>query len=350
MTPTTLHIAGRDIGPGHPPYVVAELSANHGQDLAQAVALVEAAVAAGADAVKLQTYTPDTLTLDCDARPFQIRDTIWAGRTLYDLYREAYTPWEWHSRLRDVAQSCGLALFSSPFDPTAVEHLERMHVPAYKIASFEVVDLPLLRCVGRTGKPVLLSTGMAADEEIDAALATLRAAGSGPIALLKCTSAYPAAADEMNLRAIPRLAERFGVPVGLSDHALDPAVAIAAVALGACVIEKHLTLSRATPGPDAPFSVEPAELRSLVAALRTAHAALGVATPELSPGEIASRRFRRSLFAVRDIRAGELLTVDNVRSIRPADGLPPKDLDAILGRPAASAIPRGTPLEWRHVG
>jgi N-acetylneuraminate synthase len=328
---------------------VAELSGNHGQDFAQAVRLVEAAAAAGADAVKLQTYTPDTLTLDCDRPEFQIRGTIWAGRTLYDLYREAATPWDWQPRLRQVAREHGLELFSSPFDATAVDFLEAMDVPAYKIASFEIVDLPLLRRVAATRKPVILSTGMATWEEIDEALRTLRDAGSGPIALLKCTSAYPAGTGEMNLRGIPRLAEVFGLPVGLSDHTLDPAVPVAAVALGAAIVEKHLTLSRAQGGPDGPFSLEPHEFAEMVRAVRAAYQALGSAELAISPGEEVSRRLRRSLFAVRDIRAGQRFTAENVRSIRPADGLHPRHLEQLLGGTARVDIPRGTPLAWDHV-
>jgi N-acetylneuraminate synthase len=343
------HIAQRAIGPGQPPYLVAELSGNHGQDFAQAVRLVEAAAAAGADAVKLQTYTPDTLTLDCDRPEFQIHGTIWAGRTLYDLYREAATPWDWQPRLRQVAREHGLELFSSPFDATAVDFLEAMDVPAYKIASFEIVDLPLLRRVAATRKPVILSTGMATWEEIDEALRTLRDAGSGPIALLKCTSAYPAGAGEMNLRGIPRLAEVFGLPVGLSDHTLDPAVPVAAVALGAAIVEKHLTLSRAQGGPDGPFSLEPHEFAEMARAVRAAYQALGTAELASSPSEEVSRRLRRSLFAVRDIRAGQRFTAENVRSIRPADGLHPRHLEQLLHGTARVDIPRGTPLGWDHV-
>jgi N-acetylneuraminate synthase len=342
-------IAGRAIGPGEPPYIVAEISANHRQDFQQAVAIVRAAAEAGADAVKLQTYTADTLTLDCDRPPFRIRGTIWNGRTLHDLYREAAMPWDWQPKLREVAHGLGLTLFSTPFDATAVAFLESLSVPAYKIASFEIVDLSLLRCVAATGKPVILSTGMATLEEIDEALRTLRQAQAGPVALLKCTSAYPAGPDEMNLYGIPRLAEVFGVPVGLSDHTLSATVPVAAVALGATIVEKHLTLSRAQGGPDCAFSLEPAEFQQMAAAVRTAHQALGSAQFGAGPGEVASCRLRRSLFAVRDIRAGERFTTENVRSIRPADGLPPRYLDRVLGATARVAIPRGTPLAWEHL-
>ncbi len=342
-------IAGRAIGPGQPPYVVAEISANHGQDFQQADALVRAAAAAGADAVKLQTYTADTLTLDCDRPPFRIQGTIWNGRTLYDLYGEGSMPWDWQPRLRDVAQEHGLVLFSSPFDATAVDFLESIEIAAYKIASFEIVDLPLLRRVAAPAKPVILSTGMATLEEIDEAVRTLREAGAGPLALLKCTSAYPAGADEMNLQSIPRLAEIFGVPVGLSDHTREAAVPVAAAALGAAIIEKHLTLSRTLGGPDRDFSLEPTEFQQMAAAVRTAYRALGSAQFGAGPGEAASRRLRRSLFAVRDIRAGQRFTAESVRSIRPADGLPPRYLDRVLQGTARADIPRGTPLAWEHL-
>jgi N-acetylneuraminate synthase len=347
--PTPLTIAGRAIGPGEPPYIVAEVSANHRQDFQQAVAIVRAAAEAGADAVKLQTYTADTLTLDCDRPEFRIRGTLWNGRTLHDLYGEASMPWEWQPKLRDVARGLGLTLFSTPFDATAVAFLESLAAPAYKIASFELVDLPLLRCVAATGKPVILSTGMATLEEIDEAVQTLRQAQAGPVALLKCTSAYPAGPDDMNLRGIPRLAEVFGLPVGLSDHTLSTTAAVAAVALGATIIEKHLTLSRASGGPDCEFSLEPAEFRQMAAAVRAAYQALGSAQFGAGPGELDSRRLRRSLFAVRDIRVGERFTPENVRSIRPADGLPPRYLDRVLRATARVDITRGTPLAWEHL-
>ena len=350
MSQSGVHIAGRTIGPEHPPYVVAELSANHGRRFQQAVALVQAAADAGADAVKLQTYTPDTLTLDCDAPPFHLTETIWAGRTLYDLYREAAMPWAWQPELQRVAHDCGLELFSSPFDATAVAFLEEMSRAGLQDRVVRAGRSAPLARRGPTGKPVILSTGMATLDEIDEAVATLRQAGCRELVLLKCTSAYPAGAAEMNLRAIPALAQRYGVPLGLSDHCLDAAPPVAAVALGACFIEKHLTLARAGGGPDAAFSLEPAEFAAMVRAVRTAYAALGRPEPQLAPGEEASRRLRRSLFAVRDIRAGEHFTGDNVTSIRPADGLHPHYLDQILGRPARSDIARGTPLAWSHVG
>jgi N-acetylneuraminate synthase len=343
-------IAGRRIGPGEPPYVVAEMSANHGQDFATAEAIVRAAADAGADAVKLQTYTADGLTLDCDGPPFRIEGTVWAGRTLNDLYREAAMPWQWQPKLKRIADGLGLALFSTPFDASAVDFLQQMQVPAYKIASFELVDVPLLRRVARTGMPVILSTGMATLGEIGEAVHVLRSAGCRQLALLKCTSAYPATADEMNLRTITHLAQVFDVPVGLSDHSLEPAVPVAAVALGACIIEKHLTLSRARGGPDTAFSLEPDEFARMVRSVRAAHAALGTVHYGPCEQEAAAVPFRRSLFAVAPIKAGSLLTRENVRSIRPGHGLHPRHFDAILGRPARVDIAAGTPLDWRHVG
>ncbi|MGE3540903.1 MAG: pseudaminic acid synthase [Candidatus Tectimicrobiota bacterium] len=342
-------IQDRQIGPGRPAYIIAEMSANHQQDFAQAVKLVEAAKAAGADAIKLQTYTPDTLTIDCDQAPFRIQGTLWAGRTLYDLYGEAYTPWEWQPRLQQIAQELGLHCFSTPFDSTAVDFLEDMHVPAYKIASFENVDLPLLRRVARTGKPIIMSTGMAELAELDEAVRTIREAGGTQLALLKCTSAYPALPAEANLRTIPHLAEAFGVVAGLSDHTLGWAVPVAAVALGACIIEKHFTLSRALAGPDSAFSLEPSEFRAMVEAVRSAEQALGTVHYGVSPHEAPSRMLRRSLFVVQDIKTGEPLTSENIRAIRPGHGLHTRYLDDVLQRRASQDIPRGTPLRWTHI-
>lgn len=339
-------INGRPIGAGHPAYVIAELSANHGQKLDHALAIVRAAAGAGADAIKIQTYTPDTLTIDCDAEWFRIKGTLWDTRNLYDLYREAYTPWEWHEALRDAAHDAGLDFFSSPFDATAVDFLEHLGAPAYKIASFECVDLPLLKRVAVTGKPVIVSTGMASRDEVEEAVSTMREAGDSPIALLKCTSGYPARAEDMNLRTIPDLASAFNVPVGLSDHTLGSDVAVAAVALGACIVEKHLTLSRADGGPDGAFSMEPAEFAVMVEAIRRVERALGHVRYGATPEEEKSRVFRRSLFVVRDMRAGERFTADTVRSIRPGYGLHTRHLEEVLGRSAACDIPRGTPLAW----
>jgi N-acetylneuraminate synthase len=347
---TELRIGSRRIGPGEPVYVIAELSANHHQEFDEAVRLVHAARIAGADAVKLQTYTPATITLDCDSSEFRLgAGTLWAGRRLYDLYREACTPWEWQPRLLDAAHEIGLELFSTPFDDSAVDFLEAMGVGAYKIASFEIVDLGLIERVARTGKPVIMSTGMATLPEIAEAMRTARDAGAEEVALLKCTSAYPAPPDEMHLRTIPDLAAAFQVPVGLSDHTLGGEVAVAAVALGACIVEKHFTLSRSRPGPDSAFSLEPSEFRAMVDAIRVVERALGEVHYGPANRERASLVFRRSLFAVEDIAPGEPFTRRNVRSIRPGTGLAPKHLGALLGRYAAVAVPRGTPLRWEHV-
>jgi len=342
-----IEINGRKIGVDQPTFVVAELSANHRQSFEEAVRLVKAAKSAGVDAVKLQTYTPDTITIDADMPVFRIRGgTIWDDQSLYDLYKEAYTPWEWQPKLKEIADGLGLDLFSTPFDHTAVDFLERMDVPAYKVASFEIVDLPLIRRIAGTGKPIIMSTGMATLSEIDEAVRTAREAGATQIALLKCTSAYPAPAEEMNLRTILHLAQAFGVPAGLSDHTLGIAVPVAAVALGACIVEKHFTLSRDVAGPDSAFSLEPHEFKAMVEAIRVAEQALGTVRYDVTDQEAASRVFRRSLFVVRDIKAGETFTRDNVRSIRPGDGLHTRYLDAVLGRRASRNVKHGTPLSW----
>lgn len=345
MTP--FEILGRRIGAGFPVYVVAEVSANHNQSLDRAVELVEAAIAAGADAIKLQTYTPDTITLECDRPEFRIASgTIWDGKTLYDLYREAYTPWEWHAPLKAIADRAGVAFFSSPFDETAIDFLAELQVPAYKIASFELVDLPLVRRAARKGKPLIMSTGMASLAEIDEAMRAARGVGASSIALLKTNSAYPAPAEEMNLRTIPHLSESFGVPVGLSDHTLGSAVAVAAVALGACIIEKHICLSRKVPGPDSAFSMEPSEFREMVDSIRVAEKAVGGVSYDVTPKQRSSIVYRRSLFVVRDVRAGQVLTEADVRSIRPGHGLPTKYYEEVIGRKAAVDIGRGTPVSW----
>lgn len=344
-----LTIGDRQIGPGRPVYIVAELSANHQHSFDTAAELVRKAAECGADAVKIQTYTPDTITLRCDNPFFQIRGTLWDGRTLYDLYQEAYMPWEWQPRLKSLANELGMDLFSSAFDPSAVDFLEGMGVPAHKVASFELVDIPLIRKMAGTRKPLILSTGMATMEEIEEAVRSARVAGCTELALLKCTSAYPAPPEEMNLRHIPMLAERFGVPAGLSDHTMGTAAAAAAVALGACIVEKHFTLRRADGGPDSAFSLEPGEFREMVQAIRTAEKALGSAGAGLHPEEDKSRAYRRSLFVVADVKKGELLTEQNVRSIRPANGLHPRHLPEVLGRRAARDLERGTPLSWDMV-
>lgn len=347
----TIHIGHRSIGPGCPTYVIAELSANHNQDFDEAVRIVRAAKEAGADCVKLQTYTADTITIRSNRPEFRIGGgTLWDGRTLYDLYGEASTPWDWQPKLKALAEEIGIDLFSSPFDATAVDFLETMQVPAYKVASPELVDLALIEKMARTGKPLILSTGMATLGEIDEAVLTARRTGAAGIALLKCTSAYPALPEEMNLHTIPHLSETFGVPVGLSDHTLDMAVPVAAVALGACIIEKHLTLSRGAPGPDCAFSLEPHEFRAMVEGVRVAEKAVGQVEYAIGPREAVSRAFRRSLYVVKDTCAGDPFTTDNVRSIRPANGLPPKYLSEVVNRVASQDLEAGTPLEWWHVG
>jgi len=341
-----IKVGKRSVGSGQPVYVVAEVSANHHQKFDRAVKIIHAAKDAGADAVKLQTYTPDTMTIASNRAEFLIQGTIWNGRNLHELYSEAYTPWEWQPRLKQVANDLGLDLFSTPFDATAVDFLEQMKVPAYKLASCELVDIPLIRKIARTGKPLIISTGMGTVEEIEEAVATARQAGTSEIALLKCTSAYPAPPEEMNLRAIPELSQRFGVPVGLSDHTMGIAVPVAAVALGACIIEKHLTLSRSEPGPDSAFSLEPHEFKAMVDAALVAEKALGEAHFRLGAKEAESRVFRRSLFVVQDMKRGEAFSAENVRSIRPGHGLHPRHLAEVLGRHAARDIERGTPLSW----
>jgi pseudaminic acid synthase len=342
-----IEVGNRRIGPGEVSYIIAEMSANHAQGFEQAVRILHAAKEAGADAVKLQTYTPDTMTIPSDEEHFRIRGgTLWDGRTLYDLYNEAYMPWEWQPKLKEIAHGLGLDLFSTPFDHTAVDFLEKMDVPVYKIASFELVDIPLIQRVAKTDRPIIMSTGMATLAEIDEAVRTAREAGATQIALLKCTSAYPALPEETNLRTIPHMAEAFGLPLGLSDHTLGIAVPVAAVALGACIVEKHFTLSRSILGPDSSFSLEPHEFKAMVEAVRFAEKALGGICYEVSENEIPSRVFRRSLFVVADMKAGEKFTLDNTRPIRPGNGLPPKYLKNILGRRASREIKRGTPLDW----
>jgi N-acetylneuraminate synthase len=339
-------IAGRRIGPGHPPYVIAEMSGNHNGDIKRAFALLDAAKKAGADAVKLQTYTADTITIDHNGPGFRIEGGLWNGRTLYELYQEAHTPWDWHPQLFAKARELGIAIFSSPFDSTAIEFLEKLEAPAFKIASFEIVDLPLIQRAAKTGKPLIISTGIASLGEIAEAVEAARAAGGREIALLHCTSGYPTPPEDSNLRTLPHLAEAFGVVAGLSDHTPGTAVPVAAVALGAALIEKHFTLRRADGGPDAAFSLEPEELAELVANCRTAWSALGKISYELEASEKGNKTFRRSLYAVQNIPAGGILTAENVRSIRPGYGLPPKHLPDVLGKRAGRAIARGTPLNW----
>jgi pseudaminic acid synthase len=343
-------IAGQHIGAASRTYIVAELSANHRQSFEQAVRIIEAAKDAGADAVKLQTYTADKITLRSKKEHFRIAGgTLWDGRTLHDLYQEAFTPWEWQPKLKRLADDLGMHLFSSAFDESAVDFLEQMNVPAHKVASFELVDVGLIRKMARTGKPLIMSTGMGSDAEIAEAVQAALGAGAIGIALLKCTSAYPAIPEEANLLAIPELARRFDCPAGLSDHTMGVAVPVAAVALGACIVEKHICLKRSDGGPDSVFSLEPEEFKAMVDAVRTAQKALG--SPIFGPSKVEanSLRFRRSLFVVEDVKRGEVFTRKNVRSIRPADGLHPRHLDEILGQRAACHIERGTPLRWTMV-
>lgn len=346
MTESTVAIGGRLVGDHLPCFIIAELSANHLGSLERALSLCRAAKSAGADAVKVQTYTPDTITANVHDSPFLIRGGgIGEGRTLYDLYAEAHMPWEWHAPLQREADRLGLSFFSSPFDATAVDFLEQLGVPAFKIASFELVDLPLLRRVAATGKPLIVSTGMASAGEISEALQVIGQARARTV-LLKCTSAYPALPDQMNLRTIPDMRERFGVPIGLSDHSMDPAIAVAAVTLGACVLEKHLTLRRADGGPDASFSLEPQEFAETVRSVRQAEAALGRVSYGDTTGERATRQFRRSLFVVRPVHAGEPFTRENVRSIRPGDGLHTRYFEHVLQRSATRDVEAGAPLAW----
>jgi len=349
MKPSMLSINGHSIGPGHPPYIIAEMSGNHNGDLGRAFEIMVAAKEAGADAIKLQTYTADTITIDHDGPGFKIKGGPWDGRTLYDLYEEAHTPWDWHEKLFEKGRELGIAVFSSPFDATAIDFLEGLNCPAYKIASFEIVDLPLIARVAATGKPLILSTGMADKEEIAEAVNTARDAGCGELALLHCVSAYPATPQEANLHTIGDLAESFGAVVGLSDHTPGVAVSVAAIALGACIIEKHLTLDRSDGGPDAGFSLEPDELSGLVKGCRAGFDALGEVSYARTNGEEGNANFRRSLYVVRDIAAGEILSGDSVKSIRPGQGMAPKHYEAVLGRRAKHAIRRGTPLNWSDI-
>lgn len=343
-------INNRRIGPGCAVYIVAEISANHHQDFDQAVKLIEAAKKAGADAVKLQTYTPDTITIDCKADYFQAgKGTPWEGRMLYDLYGEAFTPWKWQPKLKKIADEIEIDLFSTPFDPTAVDFLEKMDVPAYKIASFEIVDIPMIQKIAKTGKPIIMSTGMATLSEIEEAVSTIRKEANNQTALLKCTSSYPALPENMNLATIPHMAEAFDVIVGLSDHTLDIAVPVAAVALGASIIEKHFTLSRSISGPDSSFSLEPDELNAMAKAIRKTEKALGKIHYGISKSEETSRIYRKSLFAVQDIKANDNFSAKNVNSIRPGHGLHPRYFYEVIGKQAKHDIKRGTPLSWNLV-
>lgn len=341
-------LSGRRIGPDAAPFVIAEMSGNHNQSRERALAIVDAAAASGAHALKIQTYTPDTMTLDLNEREFRISDpkSLWAGRSLYDLYADAYTPWEWHGPIFERARERGMVPFSSPFDATAVDLLESLEAPCYKIASFENTDIPLITRVASTGKPLIISTGMATLAELDVSVRAARDAGCRDLVLLKCTSTYPATPENSNLRTIPHLRELFGCEVGLSDHTMGTGVAVASVALGATVIEKHFTLDRAEGGVDSAFSMEPAEMAQLVSDSERAWRALGGIHYGPTDAERRSLQYRRSLYIVEDLRAGDILTARNVRAIRPGLGLPPGDLDVVLGRAVTRDVARGTALSW----
>lgn len=345
-----IRIGERFLGEGEPTFIVAELSANHLQDYRRAEETIRAAKEAGADGVKLQTYTPDTITMDCDNEYFQIKQgTIWDGTTFYKLYQEAYTPWDWQPKLMKLANELGMECFSSPFDFTAVDFMEEMKMPAYKIASFEIRDIPLIRKIARLGKPVIMATGIAYLEDIERAVRVCREEGNEQIVLLKCTSTYPTPYEDMNIKVLPNVAETFGCLTGLSDHSMGTAVAVASVALGAKMIEKHFTLSRADGGPDAAFSMEPEEFRRMADDVRIVEKALGEVTYKLTDKQEKSREEGRSLFVVKDMKAGEIFTEDNMRSIRPAFGMAPRHYEEILGKKARTDIRRGTPLGWEHV-
>ncbi|SDW09598.1 pseudaminic acid synthase [Tepidimicrobium xylanilyticum] len=342
-----IEIAGRKIGDSYPVFIIAEMSANHLQSYDRAVETIRKAKWAGADAIKLQTYTPDTITINCDNEYFQIKQgTIWDGTTLYKLYEEAYTPWEWQPKLKKVAEEEGLIFFSSPFDNTAVDFLEEMNVPAYKIASFEITDIPFIEYIASKGKPIIISTGIATLSDIEETLAACKRMGNSQIALLKCTSAYPSPMEDINLKVIPNMKDTFNTIVGLSDHTLGHTVALGAVALGAKIVEKHFTLDRADGGPDAKFSMEPDEFKEMVERIRDLEKALGQVTYELTEKQRNSREHSRSLFVVKDIKKGEVFTHENVKSIRPGFGLATKYIDDILGKRARCDIKKGTPMSW----
>ncbi|OZG73779.1 pseudaminic acid synthase [Hahella sp. CCB-MM4] len=342
----TVTINGRTLGNGHPPYIIAELSANHNGSLERALSIIDMAHRCGADAIKLQTYKADTITFDSDKEDFQIHGGLWDGKTLYELYEWAHMPWDWHKPLFEHARKLGITIFSSPFDDTAVDLLEDLGAPAYKIASFEAIDLPLIRYTASTGKPLIISTGMATEDEIQEAAAAAADAGCQELVLLHCVSGYPAPAEDYNLRTLTDMMDRYNCLVGLSDHTIDNAAAIASVALGACLIEKHVTLDRKGGGPDDSFSLEPDDLKMLCESSRTAWQALGSVDYSRKASEVGNAKFRRSLYAVKNIRKGEPFTLENVRSIRPGFGLAPKHREEILGKSAAHDIEAGTALNW----
>ncbi|PTO65270.1 pseudaminic acid synthase [Vibrio splendidus] len=344
-----ISIDGRRIGSDYAPYIIAELSANHNGDINRAFQIMEEAKKSGADAIKLQTYTHETITMDCDSEEFQIHGGLWDGQTLYNLYKGAHMPWEWHKPLFEKAKELGITIFSSPFDFTAVDLLESLDAPAYKIASFEVIDLPLIKRVAQTGKPMIISTGMANKEEIAEAINTARDNGCEELVVLHCVSGYPAPADQYNLKTIADIAERFEVLSGLSDHTIDNATAVASVTLGACLIEKHVTMDRHGGGADDSFSLEPHELTALCKDTKTAWQAIGKVNYERTEAEKGNVKFRRSLYVVKDIQVGEVLSPDNVRSIRPGFGLAPKFYDEVMGKKATIEITAGTPLSFQII-
>lgn len=345
-----MKIGKRNIGEKHPVFIIAELSANHGQKYELAVETIKAMKKAGADAVKLQTYTPDTMTIDCDNKYFKItQGTVWDNKNFYDLYKDAYTPWEWHPKLKKLANELGLEFFSSPFDKSAVDFLDKLDAPAYKVASFEITDIPLIEYIAKKGKPVIFATGIAELADIKLAVQTCRKVGNNQIVILKCTSAYPAKIEEMNLRMIPDLQKRFKTIIGLSDHAMNNIVPITATALGAKVIEKHFILDRKMGGPDAGFSMEPLEFKQMVQAIRDTEQSLGTVNYQLSPKMKKSREFSRSLFVVKDIEPGEKISLENIRSIRPGFGLAPKYLPKILGKKVNCQLKRGTPFSLKYL-
>lgn len=341
-------IGTRQVGPGQRPYLIAEMSGNHNHDLGRALAIVDAAAESGADAIKLQTYTAETMTLNLRAPGFVIEDpkSLWHGRQLYELYEEAHTPWDWHGPIMERAAAHGIDCFSSPFDATAVDFLESLGVPAYKIASFEMTDIPLIRKVAATGKPMIISTGMASVAEIGTSVAAAKAAGAQDIVILKCTSTYPATPENSNLATIPNMRETFGCAVGLSDHTMGCGVAVASIAFGACLIEKHFTLARADGGVDSAFSMEPQEFRLMREECDRAMQAIGTITYGGTKAEEASKQFRRSLYIAQDLAPGDVLTADNLRAVRPGFGLPPVFLDSLLGQAVARPLPAGTPASW----
>jgi N-acetylneuraminate synthase len=340
-----IEVAGRQIGIHYPPYVIAELSANHNGKIENAFRMIQEAQKAGVDAVKLQTYTPDTITLNCNSEDFKIHGGLWDGRTLYDLYQEAHTPWEWHKPLFEHAHKLGITIFSSPFDSTAVDLLEDLNAPAYKIASFEAVDLPLIQYVARTGKPMIISTGMADSEEIQEAIEAAREGGCKELAILHCVSGYPAPPEDYNLRTITDMISRYGIVTGLSDHTLDNTTAITSIAMGACIIEKHFTLNRRGSGPDDSFSLEPPELTALCRDTKTAWAALGEINYGLKSSEKSNLKFRRSLYFIKTMKAGDLITDDCIRSVRPGYGMPPKSIGNVLGKRVNINVSYGTPVQ-----